>query len=63
MLPPTVSCLAVENGFITPEHLFEDLKIQVVEELEGTKRRLIGEALREKEYITTNQIDEMLELM
>lgn len=51
---------AIESGFITPEQLFEAIKIQVMEELEGAKRQLIGEILREKEYITNLQIDEVL---
>jgi hypothetical protein len=51
---------AIERGFITPEQLYEAIKIQVMEELEGAKRQLIGEILREKEYITNLQIDEVL---
>ncbi len=51
---------SIESGFITPEQLYEALKIQVMEELGGAKRRLIGEILREKEYITNLQIDEVL---
>jgi hypothetical protein len=54
---------AVENEFISFEQLFEALKIQVIEELERSKHRLIGEILREKEYITASQVDEVLILM
>ena len=51
---------AIESGFITPEQLHEALKIQTVEELEGGKRRLIGEILKEKSYLTNLQIDKVL---
>ncbi len=54
---------AVDNEIITLEQLFEALKIQVIEELESSKHRLIGEILREKEYITAGQVDEVLILM
>jgi hypothetical protein len=55
--------VAVENKFITPEQLFEAMKIQVVEDLEGSMHRLIGEILREKGDMTTIQLDEVLEIM
>ena len=55
--------VAVENGFITSEQLIEAMKTQVYEDLEGSKHRLIGEILKEKEYITTIQIDEVLKFM
>ena len=55
--------VAVEQGFITLEQLFEAIKIQIVEDLEGNKHRLIGEILRGNEYITADQIDEVLKLM
>ena len=54
---------AVDNEIITLEQLFEALKIQVIEELESSKHRLLGEILREKEYITAGQVDEVLILM
>jgi len=43
--------------------LVEALKIQVKENLSQSKHRLIGEILREKEYITTAQINAVLESM
>jgi hypothetical protein len=55
--------VAVEKGFITLEQLFEAIKIQIVEDLDGSKHRLIGEILRGKKYITADQIDEVLKLM
>lgn len=54
---------AVDNAIITSEQLLEALKIQIIEELESSKHRLIGEILREKEYITAGQVDEVLILM
>jgi len=55
--------VAVENRFITSEQLIESMKIQVYEDLENSKHRLIGEILQEKEYITAIQIDEVLRFM
>ncbi len=52
--------IAIEKGFITQEQLFEVLKIQVAEELEGDKRRLVGQILYDKGFITPDQIDEVL---
>lgn len=55
--------LAVTKGFITPEQLVETLKLQVNENLKQSKHRLVGEILKEKEYITTAQINAVLESM
>jgi len=55
--------LAVTKGFITSDQLVEALKIQVNENLNLPKHRLIGEILREKEYITTAQINAVLAAM
>jgi len=55
--------VAVKGGFITPEQLCEALTTQVLEELKGTKRRLIGEILLEKGYITTDQLYEVVEFL
>jgi hypothetical protein len=52
--------VAVELGFITTDQLYEALKTQVKEELEGGKRQLIGQILYKKGYITSIQIDEVL---
>lgn len=52
--------IAIEKGFITQEQLFEVLKIQVSDELEGNERRLVGQILYDKGHITTDQIDEVL---
>jgi hypothetical protein len=55
--------IAVEKGFITSEQLIKAMKIQIREELEGNKRRVIGVILRDKGYITITQVDEVLEFM
>ena len=55
--------VAVESGFISREQLIEAMQIQIVDELKGAKHRLVGEILREKEYITDTQIDEVIESM
>ena len=34
--------VAVEKGFITPDQLFEALKVQVQEDLETETHRLVG---------------------
>ena len=52
--------VAVKSGFITPEQLTDTLITQVLEELIGAKRRLIGKILYEKGPITMSQIDEVL---
>ncbi len=55
--------VAIENGFIDTEQLFKAMEVQVFENLDGTKHRLIGEILLEKGYITVDQIEEVLKLM
>ena len=55
--------VAVKSGFITSEQLIEALTIQVLEELKGDKRRLIGKILYEKGYLTMPQIAEVLVIM
>lgn len=42
------------------DQLIEALSIQVIEELEEQGRRLIGQILFEKEYITALQVEEVL---
>ena len=55
--------IAVEKGFITLEQLVEALTVQVIEETEGKKRRLIGQILLSMGYLTSSQIDEVMETM
>jgi len=55
--------VAIEKGFVEPEHIFEAMEIQILENLEGSEHRLIGQILWEKGYITTKQIDEVVKSM
>jgi hypothetical protein len=55
--------VAIEKGFITLENLIEAIKIQVTENLESSEHRLIGQILWEKGYLTTEQINEVVEFM
>jgi len=55
--------IAVEKGFITADQLVEAFKVQVLEEIEKGKHRLIGSILFEHGFITLPQIDEVLQSM
>jgi len=55
--------IAIEKEFIELDYLMEALEIQVTEELEGIQRRLNGQILLEKDYITNIQINEVLKSM
>jgi hypothetical protein len=50
----------VEKGLITADQVVEALRIQVSEDLEKGKHRLIGRILLEQGLITLAQIDEVL---
>ena len=51
--------IAVEKGFISSSQLVEALEIQVTEEIENGKRRLIGEILLDLNFNTEEQIKEV----
>ncbi len=53
--------VAIEKGFITPENLVEAFKVQVKEDLELQTHRLIGEILLDSGYMTTLEIQEVLD--
>ena len=55
--------VAIEKGFVKPEHVFEAMEIQILENLEGAQHRLIGQILWEKGYITNKQIDDVVKSM
>ena len=55
--------VAIDKGFITLENLIEGIKIQVIENLEGSEHRLIGQILWEKGYITSEHINKVLASM
>ena len=52
--------LAVEKGFITADQVIDALRIQVMEDIEKGKHRLIGRILLEQGQITLSQIEELL---
>lgn len=52
--------IAIEKGFITSDELIEALKIQVKEDIEYETHRLIGEILLDQNFITAQQIQEVL---
>ena len=55
--------IAIERGFISPEELIEALKVQVSEEIEIGKHRLLGEILLYQDRITARQIDEVVKTL
>ena len=55
--------LAVEKGLITANQVFEALRIQVMEDIEKGKHRLIGRILLEQGLNTLSQIEDVLKSM
>jgi hypothetical protein len=55
--------IAVDKGFITVEQLLEAMTIQIQDGIEGKKHRLIGQILLSLGYLTSSQIDEVMESM
>lgn len=53
--------VAVERGFITPEQLKEALTDQVDEDLANKRHRLLGDILFERNCMTANQIEAVLD--
>jgi hypothetical protein len=53
--------VAVEKGFVTAEQVVEAMRIQVLEDIERGKHRLIGRILLEQGILKLAQIDEVLE--
>lgn len=52
--------VAIKKGFITPAQLLEALEVQLAEDLKGIKHRLTGQILQEKNFLTSEQTDEVL---
>jgi hypothetical protein len=52
--------IAIENGYINKEQFIEAIKIQLDEDLEGLKRKLIGITLYRLGYIHISEINEVL---
>ncbi len=61
MMEKRFGSAAVEKGFITINQLTEALKIQVMEDIQKAKHRLLGVILLEQGHITNQQINEVLE--
>jgi hypothetical protein len=55
--------IAVEKGFITFEQLLEAVHIQIEEEVEEEKHRLIGKILFDRGHMTIPQIQDVLETL
>ncbi len=55
--------IAIEDGFVTKEQLQEAISLQVHENIEDNKHRLIGAILIELGYITKEQVLKILTLM
>lgn len=60
---PRFGQLAVEMKFITPDQLKEALCCQIEEELAGQKRRLLGAILFSKEWMTSEQIEQVMNML
>jgi hypothetical protein len=52
--------IAIDKGFITTNQLVEALNLQVMEESRDGSHRLTGEVLFDLEYITAEQIEDVL---
>jgi hypothetical protein len=55
--------VAVEEGFITRDQLYEALKAQVDDDIDGGPHRPLGEILLQQGAMTWAQIDEVLETL
>jgi hypothetical protein len=55
--------LAVEKGFITANELIEALRIQVLDDIEKGKHRLLGRILLEQGLLTREQVEEVLQML
>ncbi len=53
--------VAVEKGFVTAEQIVEAMRVQVLEDVECGKHRLIGRILLEQGILKLAQVDDVLE--
>ena len=60
---PRFGQTAVDMGFISAERLKEALSIQIDEEISKKKHRLLGTILFEKDWMSSQQIETVLNLM
>ena len=55
--------LAVEKGYIRAHQVVEALRVQVMEDLERGKHRIIGRILLEQGLITLPQVEDVLKAL
>ena len=55
--------IAKEKGFITLDDLIKALTIQVKEDIEKGKHRLIGEILCDKDVMSPTQVEDVLKVL
>ena len=55
--------ISIEKGFISSQDLIEALKVQVGEEIEIGKHRLLREILLYEDKITATQIDDVVKTL
>ena len=55
--------IAIEKGYVSAEQFVEALKIQVMDDINKGKHRLIGRILMEQGIMTLEQIDQVLEVI
>lgn len=60
---PRFGQIAVQRGYITDEQLKQALCLQVEGNLAGEKHRLIGTILFDLDMMTTEQIEEVLNIL
>ncbi len=53
--------IALEMGFITEEQLEEAAKVQMDQDADGLEHRLIGSILYSLDYMTIQQVNEVIE--
>lgn len=55
--------IAVKKGFVTPEQVSKALEVQLKENVLAEKHRKIGEIMVDMGFMSTSQVDEVLEKM
>ena len=51
---------SIKKGFVTEDQFIEAMRIQISNELKGDKHTSIGEIMKEMDFITDKQIDEVV---
>ena len=55
--------VAVDKGFVNTEDVIKALEVQYKENVFSEKHRLIGEILKDQGLMTTEQIEEVLQIL